>query len=216
MHRMAALPRPPSDTAGVCHKRTRSGDKIKRVRTTTLFATRAAIGVPPSSPRKASAYWADRRFGNIGQPKILRATECSEDLGTHHNPPGQGRQHRSLRSQGSNPTWCARLTTARDGHRLALAGRLMFGGCELAAAVTDIALPRTAEDHLGALLRDHDRRRACVAGGHDRHNGRIHDAQRSDAVHPQLRIDDGESVRSHLGGAHRMEDRRRDIGQRRE
>ena len=60
-----------------------------------------------------------------------------------------------------------------------------------------------APDHVGRLLADHDRRRVEIAVGDRRHDRGIDDAQRLDADHPRLGIDDGERIvgRSHLAGA---------------
>ena len=63
---------------------------------------------------------------------------------------------------------------------------------------------RGGEQQVGCLLADHQRRRIRVAGGDERHDRRIGDAQPVDAPDAELRIDDRPVVHAHAAGADLM------------
>src|SRR5262245_26347256 len=53
-----------------------------------------------------------------------------------------------------------------------------------------------------SLLGDHDGRRILVASRDGRHDGRVHDAQALETMHPQLGIHDRVRVVAYRSGAH--------------
>ena len=81
------------------------------------------------------------------------------------------------------------------------------GGTGWRRLVREMLRPRGGvfEDHRGAFLADHDRRRVGVAAGHLRHDRGVGDAQALDPVDPEPRIDDGVDLAAHAAGADRMQ-----------
>ena len=61
-------------------------------------------------------------------------------------------------------------------------------------------------DQVSSLFRHRDHRRVDVAGRDGRHDGCIDDSQPLEAVHAQLRIDNGTRVRTHVAGRSGVED----------
>ncbi|KAH9397755.1 hypothetical protein TYRP_004081 [Tyrophagus putrescentiae] len=72
----------------------------------------------------------------------------------------------------------------------------------------NLATAPDALDHISRLLTYHDDGGVGVAADNFRHDGAVGDAQSADALHPQLRIDDGGGVvrSAHFAGAHRVVD----------
>lgn len=67
------------------------------------------------------------------------------------------------------------------------------------------------QHQVGCLLADHDRSGVGVGRRNRRHDRRVHDTQRRNAVNPQHRVDHGHRVGTHSVGAHRMPGRLRGL-----